>query len=248
MGADLQRGRPAIVQIATYSLAAVLFLGALAAFFELGHILNQPLIFPGALLLAAAIGILWYSPRWLQRFWAGRRERGRRLAEYPLRVEEVRILKERVKALEQGLGRRFRSGVREGQAQFNGALLAQRVKNMPTIVSVAMPAGRLQLTCHRTGPEPIALNTRFFLLVTGSEQPLGALTITNLADDGETLTGETVEETDQAFWAHLRQRADHDFAPPQGVSLAPYRVSALVEEQQAADHGIEILMEGANED
>ena len=35
MGADLQRGRPAIVQIATYSLAAVLFLGALAAFFEL---------------------------------------------------------------------------------------------------------------------------------------------------------------------------------------------------------------------
>ena len=125
----------------------------------------------------------------------------------------------------------------------NGARLAARVKEMPTIEGVTMTGERVQLRCRRAGVEPIAINTRFFLLVTWTGQPLGVVSITSLSDDGVTLTAEPVEEIDEPFWRALKQRADHDFAPPHGVGLAPYRVATLVDAQQLAEPVHEILRE-----
>ena len=79
--------------------------------------------------------------------------------------------------------------------------------------------------------------------VTWTGQPLGVVSITSLSDDGVTLTAEPVEEIDEPFWRALKQRADHDFAPPHGVGLAPYRVATLVDAQQLAEPVHEILRE-----
>jgi hypothetical protein len=240
MGADKPPDSgPGISQIAAWTLGAIVFLAALAALYEVGKGIHHPLLLPAAaVVLALFYALVRYSPRWAGPILAARRERARRLGNYALLVEEVRLLKEdkqrleqREKALEQGATRRYVEGLREGRAQFVGAYLAQGVKEMPTIVSVAMADGRVQLTCQPAGTDPIELNARFFLVVTGSHQPLGAVSVTKPSKDGQTFVVEAAEETDAPFWTHLKQRADHDFAAPPGVSMERYLIMPLPEEK-----------------
>jgi hypothetical protein len=243
MGADLHPDqRPAIVQMARNSLGPVFFLGALAAFFELGHILNQPLILPAALVLSASIGILRYSRKWWRRFWAGRRERAQRLANYSLVVEQVLLLKvekgqlERsVEALDLNQGRRFRAGLREGYARVLGYNLSREITTAPSIVDVLKAGDKVRLTCRRNGDDPIGLGTRFTIATVGAGEPCGAVAVTELLDDGQRFRADVVEETNPEFWAHLRERAGYDFTPPPGVTLVAYPLPQIPDEEQMGD-------------
>jgi hypothetical protein len=234
MGADEPAASgPGIGQIAAWALGAIIFLAALGALYEVGKGIQHPILLPaGAVVLSILYALLRYSPRWVGPILAERRQRALRLAEYPLRVEEVRTLKEHVKTLEQGIARSYRDGLQEGRAQFVGAFLAQEVKEMPTILSVALANGRVQLTCQPTGIDPVELNTRFFLVVKGNHQPLGAVAVTTPSKDGQTFVVEAVEESDTPFWTHLKQRADHNFEAPPGVIMERYLILPLPEEKK----------------
>jgi hypothetical protein len=240
-----------ISQIAAWALGAIIFLAALGALYEVGKGIQHPLLLPAAaVVLSVLYAFVRYSPKWAGPILAVRRERARRLAEYPLRVEEVRTLKgdkhqleERVKALEQGIGRTWRAGLREGQAEFIGAYLSREVKAMPSVVAVAMSGQKIQLTCQINGNQKIEVSTRF-VLVAISGQLLGALTVTSVSANGQTLTAEVIQETNVAFWDHIRNRADHDFTAPQNVSIQRYLAPTVPQEAPVTGQGDQRIEEG----
>jgi hypothetical protein len=165
----------------------------------------------------------------------------KRSVDYPRLAAYAKDLAERNKELEgqtkvltTAIGQRYREGLREGHAQFIGAALSLAVTAMPTITAVAKIGERVQLTCRRNGDKPIILGTRFMLVAEGSGQPCGVLVVTGLSRDGLILTVDVVEETIQEFWAHLRERAGYDFSAPSGVSIGPYAIPGVPEEQQPA--------------
>jgi hypothetical protein len=224
----------AVRQIIGYFIAAVILLAGLGGLYLLGDALHKPWIFWLSVALAAAYAVLRYVVRWVGPFRGWLRERIRRNIDYPRLQVQVNSLTAENQALRNAVGiaklsgeRSYQAGLREARQQLAGVINAIQVKQMPTIMSVSLVGGRLQLTCHREGPEEVPINARFSVAVIGSNQPLGALVITGVSDGGQTLTAEPVEETDAAFWQHLREQADHDHAAPNGIKLGEYSLPDL---------------------
>jgi hypothetical protein len=234
----------AFLQIGRYFIAAILLLAGLGALYELGQFLHKPWIFWLLVGLAAAYAVVRYLGRWIGPFRRWLQERIRRIVDYPRLQGQVNSLTDENRDLRKEIGiaklsgdRSYQAGLREARDQVVGVMLAIQVKEMPTIMSVSLVNGRLQLTCRREGADEIPINARFSVVVSGSNQPLGALVITGLSNNGQTLTAEPVEETDASFWQHLRERADHDHAPPNGIKIDPYTLPPLPPEPPGPAEG-----------
>lgn len=206
--------------------------------YEVGEITHQRWIFPAALFVAAVYAIARYSGKWVRHVGGWLKERARRLTEYPGLVVQRDALKaenleldDRIQILEKGIGRSYRAGLREGHAQFIGAFTSREINPLPTIVSVALNGGKLLLTGQVQANQEIFAGTRFTLIQLGTGQPCGVIGLTAVAAD-HTFTAEVIEETMPAYWAHLRERADHDFSPPQHVTIQHYLVPPVPAEEQ----------------
>ena len=240
-----------IAQIVRWIIAALVLVAALAGIYELGHVTNEPQLFPILVGLAVLLGLIRYAFRWLGRFFGWLRERLRRLAEYPRLVRQVeafapekKALEEQVKTLQRDGLKSYKAGMVEAKRQVVGAVLAAGLEHMPSMVSIAMASNRLQITCRRNGDKTIPINSRFYVVVDGSKQRLGVLAVMSVAPDGPMLTLEPVEETDPAFWEGLRARADADHSAPGGVSLEKYQLNLFEEEAPAPQQPATQLEEG----
>ena len=230
---------PALRQFGGYFLWALGLVVAASTLYEVGKVSHQPLLLPGGVAVAVLLALLRYSLRWVPPIIAWRRERARMLAEYPDLVAGIETLKtekaeldDRLKILGKAIGRSYRSGLREGHAQFIGAYNSREINPLPTITSVALNGEKLQLTCQVKGNQKIWPGTRFSVIQIGTGQLCGVIGVIGVSEGGQTFTAEVIDEAMPAFWTHIKERADHDFSPPQLVTIQRYVVPPVPAEEQ----------------
>jgi hypothetical protein len=140
-------------------------------------------------------------------------------------TDELQEAQREVTSFRDAMAAKHEEGVREGQMQFVGALLAAGIKESPEIVAASRDGDAVMLIARSDSPKQFRVGARVTLEVVGTGKTLGVLQVVGSGEDDGLIHLSCVKPVDEAFWGRLAQQVDSDPSPPGGVKLVPTQFS-----------------------